>query len=489
LAISTSLLNKEINNIPVDIDDSSRGKNIPAKGFNKEFFFLVSFVASFLLIGLILLINALSPETLANISSILERIPFIELKISDEIVKQLKFPNPITNTIFLGNIIFIGYVLYDSFTVKKDIAALVKVRREDGSFFYTYRNTKAHFTESSSLSFAIHCVILFFIILSLLLSWQSKPKVKITNIEFIPTQIVSKKAPPKDTKRKAAKQSIDQGKHDPAKKVTPATAAGKPQQPKPQTKASPTPKAATQPSLPKIAPKPKTAPPASAPKASTPKAAPAPKAAPRPSPKPSPKPLVSSSGEVKSTEDLRTGGALPKLMDYKSDGAVSTVGGSGTGSVPAPKEGGSGVGAQIISQLGSIPRAPDSLGQSGTRGSYGTEGNPGQNPYGNRPPSVAAQADVNFGPYMSALQRKIKRAWRPPRGSESNRIVVTFVVLKDGRLSDLRIVVSSPDPEANMAALKAVSEASPFDPLPAGSGDTVDIEFTFDYNVFQKQRY
>lgn len=484
---STSLLNKEINNIPDDIDSSASTKNIPSKGFNKEFFFLVSFVASFLLIGLILLINTLSPDMLANISGILERIPFLELKVSEEIVSQLKFPNPITNTIFIGNLVFIGYVLFESFTSKQDATALIKVRREDGSFYYAYRNTKAHFTESSSLSFAIHCVILFIMILSLLVSWDSKPKVTVTNIEFIPTQIVSKKAPPKDTKRKAAKQSIDQGKHNPKKKVTPATAAGKPQPPKPKAKAAPQKPQTSK--LPKITPKPKTAPPAPAPKAAQPKAAAKPKAAPRPSPKPSPKPRISTTGDTKSDSPLSTGGALPKLMDYKSGDATSTVGGSGIGQAPAPKAGGSGVGAQIISQLGSIPRAPDSLGQTGNRGSYGTQGNPGQNPYGNRPPSVAAQADVNFGPYMSALQRKIKRAWRPPRGSESNRIVVTFVVLKNGRLSDLKIIVSSPNPEANMAALKAVSAASPFDPLPAGSGDSVDIEFTFDYNVFQKQRY
>ena len=479
-----SLLNKEINSIEDDIANDDLNRNIPGRGLNKEFFFLVSFIASFLLIGLILLINALSPETLSNISSVLESIPFIDLKISDEIVKGLKFPNPITNTIFLGNMVFVSYVLFDSFSSKKDSTALIKIRRDNGSFFYTYSNTKPHFTESSSLSFAIHCLILFLILLSLLVSWRAKPKVKVTSIEFIPTQIESKKAPPKDTKRKAEKQSIDQGKHDPKKKVTPATSAGTPKPPTPKSSAAP-----AKPSLPKIAPQPKSAPPSAAPKASQPKISDKPTSVPLPTPKPSPKPHVAHEGENKSTSPINLSGALPKLMDYKSGSSSSTVGGTGTSSVPAPKSGGSGVGSQIISQLGSIPRAPDSLGQSGNRGAYGTEGNPGENPYGNRPPSVAALADVNFGPYMSALQRKIKRAWRPPRGSESNRIVVTFVVLKTGRLSDLKIVVSSPDPEANTAALKAVAEASPFDPLPPGAGDNVDIEFTFDYNVFQKQRY
>lgn len=477
---TSTLINKAVNSEDQALQNNSAGIS---KSLNKEFFFLVSFIASLLLIGLILVINSISPELLSKISSVLESIPFLELKLSEQIVNELKFPNPITNTIFAGNMVFISYVLFQSFNSKTDISSVAKIRRPDGSIYYTYRNNTAHFTESSSLSFAIHCLILFLIIVSLLLSFKAKPKVKVTNIEFIPTQIESKKAPPKNVKRKAAKQSIDQGKHDPKKKLSPTTAAGKPKPTQAQTKSQP--KASPRP---KVAPQPKAA--ASAPKAATPKPAMKPKASPRPSPKPSPKPRISNLGESQSSSPINTGSALPKLMDYKSGGASSTIGGTGSSSTPAPKTNqGSGSNAKIISQLGTIPRAPDSLGQTGNRGSYGTQGNPGQNPYGNRPPSLAAQADVNFGPYMSALQRKIKRAWRPPRGSESNRIVVTFVVRKDGHLADLQITVSSPDPEANAAALKAVSMASPFDPLPPGAGDNVDIEFTFDYNVFQRQRY
>jgi hypothetical protein len=36
---------------------------------------------------------------------------------------------------------------------------------------------------------------------------------------------------------------------------------------------------------------------------------------------------------------------------------------------------------------------------------------------------------------------------------------------------------------ADAAALQAVKNAAPFGPLPAGSKETVDIQFTFDYNV------
>jgi len=101
----------------------------------------------------------------------------------------------------------------------------------------------------------------------------------------------------------------------------------------------------------------------------------------------------------------------------------------------------------------------------------------------------AAEADINFAPYLHSLQRKIKLFWNPPRGSESNRIVVTFTVLQDGRLSNLKIIDPGPNPETNNAALKAVTDASPFEPLPPGAGPDIDIEFTFDYNVFQNQRF
>jgi TonB family protein len=129
------------------------------------------------------------------------------------------------------------------------------------------------------------------------------------------------------------------------------------------------------------------------------------------------------------------------------------------------------------------------MGGSGTGGAQGLTGNPPPNAYPDRAPSVAANASANFGPYMSALQRKIKMAWKPPRGTESNRIMVTFSVLQNGRLENLQMIVASADAGANQAALEAVAKASPFDPLPAGAGPKVDVEFTFDYNVFQKTRF
>jgi TonB family protein len=51
-------------------------------------------------------------------------------------------------------------------------------------------------------------------------------------------------------------------------------------------------------------------------------------------------------------------------------------------------------------------------------------------------------------------------------------------------MSNLRLDHSSGLAIADQAALKAVENAAPFRPLPAGAQDDVDIQFTFDYNVF-----
>jgi TonB family protein len=103
------------------------------------------------------------------------------------------------------------------------------------------------------------------------------------------------------------------------------------------------------------------------------------------------------------------------------------------------------------------------------------------------PPSAASvhqtgSAKVDFGPYMADLQRRLKRAWFPPKGNESKIVKVVFTVHKDGKMTNLRIVMSSGLQIADAAAQKAVENASPFRPLPDGADDEIDVPYTFDYN-------
>lgn len=91
----------------------------------------------------------------------------------------------------------------------------------------------------------------------------------------------------------------------------------------------------------------------------------------------------------------------------------------------------------------------------------------------------------DFEPYMKELQRRIKLNWIPPKGSESKSIVILFRISKDGSLLSQRVIKSSGLPAADKAALHAVELTAPFRKLPPEyKGDSVDIEFKFDYNVF-----
>ncbi len=120
-------------------------------------------------------------------------------------------------------------------------------------------------------------------------------------------------------------------------------------------------------------------------------------------------------------------------------------------------------------------------------GGASTTGNGGANSAQTPAASTSAKpgaADVDFGPYMADLQRRIKRAWFPPKGMETKVVTAVFKVHQQGELSDLKLHKSSGVAIADQAALKAVENAAPFRPLPEGSPENIDIQFTFDYNVF-----
>lgn len=433
----------------------------PKRSLNKEFLYFIAFGVSLVLFIFILTVGNLSDDLANKISNALESIPFLDLKISRELIKDLHFPNPVTSSILASNALFLSWAFFDLFR-KEEI-------NRDGS--------KDLFKESSSVSYVIHILILLIILSSVFFNWHPKSNIQITRIEFIPPQPKSKEDPPKNTKRKSSNKSIDQGKHDPKKAVKPPEKApGKPQLP---------PKAQQAPAKPQA--QPKAAAPAAAPKqASQPKQSSS--LPPLPLPKIfTPQPKIAKEGLTAMKPSQQTS-SLPRLMDYSPSGSTTGSASPSPKSGTAATAGGEGT-SDVVARLTSIPRAPDSFGGTGAGGAMGADGNPGPNNYPDRAPGVAAQADVNFGPYMSLLQRKIKRMWKPPRGSESNRIVVTFSVTTDGRLQNLKLTQSCPLPDANMAALDAVTKAAPFDPLPIGSGPSVDIEFTFDYNVFQKSRW
>lgn len=112
-----------------------------------------------------------------------------------------------------------------------------------------------------------------------------------------------------------------------------------------------------------------------------------------------------------------------------------------------------------------------------------------QQPY--TPPKSLSTQTSNagvFGPYMQQIQHDIKSKWYPPKRNISRRVTVLFKVDRQGHISNLKVTPSG-DEELDKSAREAVIAAAPFAKLPAESKEkSVDIQFTFDYNVYEQNR-
>ena len=319
-----------------------------------------------------------------------------------------------------------------------------------------------------------------------------KPKPKVNDIEFV---LVDKEETPinKNTPYRADINSRAGGHHDPTRKVSmPSPAPGAP-----KAAAQPAKKAAApaQNPLQKIVkqvtqqvqtPAPKKAATQQAPAGpqKVEQAKPAPPTA-RPSLKPptTPRPVAKPSSAF----------TVPVPKGGTGSGRYATGPISGSGNSAK----GGGGGSTASSGKGSHAPAPSlaPTGGSGTKlakgggGGTGGIGNPGPgNPNGR--PGIDAIREPDFGPYMRELQRRIKMNWDPPKGNESKRVVLMFKIAKDGRLLSCNVFKSSGLPNADKAAINAVQASAPFRPLPAEfKGPSIDIQFTFDYNVFGASGY
>ena len=308
----------------------------------------------------------------------------------------------------------------------------------------------------------INGLILLLTMLGITLPIFEKPAPKVRDIEFVLTNKPEEKPVNPNTKYRSDKNSRAGGKHDPAKPVSepePRSASSRPE--RMSTPQSPAPKKAPMPTKPQqahqnkqaeapVPPRPRPTPSFSRPRVAPPNSFPIP--VPRSK---SPKSMSSNGGPVTS----------------------GPIGESSSGSSPAP----------IMSNggLGSAGRGKQNSGYSMGGGNSGNPG-PG-NPNGR--PGIDAIKEPNWGPYMRDLERRIKRNWSPPKGNESKRVVVYFKVGRDGRLLSLKTQKSSGLPDADNAATSAVELSAPFRPLPPEYKDNdIDIQFTFDYNVYGLRR-
>jgi protein TonB len=113
------------------------------------------------------------------------------------------------------------------------------------------------------------------------------------------------------------------------------------------------------------------------------------------------------------------------------------------------------------------PAAPAPAGETG--GEAGRRGAPtgssqGTSAFGSQIDRL--DPDFKFGYYIDQLLSAIDSKWvRPPLGNDV-RATISFRIERDGSLTDLQIAQSSGYNSFDLAALRAVQNASPFPPLP-----------------------
>ncbi len=102
---------------------------------------------------------------------------------------------------------------------------------------------------------------------------------------------------------------------------------------------------------------------------------------------------------------------------------------------------------------------------------------------------VGVEADGDPGPltgYLGLLRDKVEANWEPPATLGQHgavRAVIAFEISRAGGVplpNSMQVRVSSGQPAFDRAAQRAVLNAAPFAPLPAGWGtDSIGIRFTF----------
>lgn len=97
------------------------------------------------------------------------------------------------------------------------------------------------------------------------------------------------------------------------------------------------------------------------------------------------------------------------------------------------------------------------------------------------PDDAGAESNqVDFGSYMDRMKKAIQSKWQPPGDCEQHKLVAIFSILRDGSIVD-PIVDSAGGSNLQNAALDALRQASPLDPLPPGSPDFVQVRYQFEW--------
>jgi len=124
---------------------------------------------------------------------------------------------------------------------------------------------------------------------------------------------------------------------------------------------------------------------------------------------------------------------------------------------------------QLYSQSGPALVTP-MVGQTGPGGIAFGSGSP----FGNR-----------FGNYAEILRQRVGEKWQTndvdPRIHTLPVAIVTFTLMRDGSVRDVRVAQSSGNKALDFSAQRAIGDAAPFPPLPAAyERNSATIEFWFE---------
>ncbi len=172
--------------------------------------------------------------------------------------------------------------------------------------------------------------------------------------------------------------------------------------------------------------------------------------------------------------------AKPTLADTSSGRSGP---GKGTSHGEAPKPVGAKSGPAPGDVLAVLPKLAAPVGDPN-----GGLGNADPNSKSGTPRVATVEHSPEFGVYLANLQRRIRRAWGPPRQPTSKSSIIVFTIGLGGELLGLHLQHSSGDHSMDEAAIQAIRNSAPFPHLPQYSPDSVDVQFTFDYNVFNGGR-
>jgi TonB family protein len=102
---------------------------------------------------------------------------------------------------------------------------------------------------------------------------------------------------------------------------------------------------------------------------------------------------------------------------------------------------------------------------------------------------------VDFGPYLSRLKETVQKHWyslmpesaMPPQ-MKSGKTIIKFAVMRDGKVTNVKIEQASGDVALDRAAYGALVYSSPLAELPASfAGDSLLIRASFLYNPARQQ--